>query len=191
MDEFDAVLVLLWMLVTHPGTGPLMALLVLAAVIDWRSYRIPNWLTVTGAVYGLLFNAVHATSMAGGLATAAIGLFAGLLLMLPLYVIRVLGAGDVKLMAMVGASLGAVATLKAALLIFIVGGIAAIAFAVSHRAVGRLGANVRGIVESMVLPGIALWRPGRSGASVGRLPYGVSISAGTIAFLAARQLGFL
>ena len=29
------------------------------------------------------------------------------------------------------------------------------------------------------------------GASIGKLPYGVSISAGTIVYLAARQFGFL
>lgn len=191
MDELGSLAELLWMLVSHPGTGALIALLVAAAVIDWRSLRIPNWLTVPGMVYGLVFNATHATTGMGGLTFAALGLATGLVLLLPLYVIRVLGAGDVKLLAAVGAFLGAAATLKAAVFVFVVGGIAAVAYAVARGATRQLAGNLRDIAWTAAARGVPLWRPGGGNVSVGKLPYGISISAGTIAFLVARQLDFL
>jgi len=117
---------------------PLLVLLLgLAAWIDWRTMRIPNWLTVPGMAWGLYFSAIHGTSVGSGLLAGALGLVTGLLLLLPLFALRVLGAGDVKLLAMVGAFLGALATFKALLVIGVVGGVAALLFAVSHRALGR------------------------------------------------------
>lgn len=191
MEDLAAIAELLQMLVTDPGTGALIALLAAAAVIDCRTMRIPNWLTVSGMVYGLLYNATHATSTTAGLATAAGGAVTGLALFLPLYLIRVLGAGDVKLMVAIGAFLGALATLKAAVFVFVAGGIAALAFAASRRALGRMAHNLRAAVEGMLLPAAGGWRAAAAMPSVGKLPYGLSICAGTLTFLVARQLGFL
>lgn len=191
MNEFEAFAELLWMLVTHPNTGALIAILLVAAAIDWRTLRIPNWLTVPAMLYGLAYNATHGQSLWGGLGTGGFGLVVGLVILLPLYIIRVMGAGDVKLMAAVGAFLGPLVVLKAALFVFVVGGIAALAYAVSHRASRQLAANLTEFAESLVLPGVPVWRPGLGSASIGSLPYGVSISAGTILFLFSRQLGFI
>ncbi len=74
-----------------------------------------------GAGLGLLLNSVlpegygFVSSLPGalGLWKALAGLGLGLLIMLPLYMLRALGAGDVKLMAMVGAFLGPNATIGA------------------------------------------------------------------------------
>lgn len=193
MDEMAAMGELLWLLVADPGTGVLLAILVAAAVIDYRTLRIPNWITLPAIVYGLAYNATHATSVTAGLATAGFGLAAGLLLLLPLYVLRVMGAGDVKLMAAIGAFLGAGPTLTAALFVFIAGGLAAVAFALSRGAAGRFVANLRFILMGLLLPGggLARMRLAAAAPSIGKLPYGLSIAAGTTAFLVARQLGFL
>lgn len=177
-------------LLANPGVPMLVLLLALAAWTDWRTLRVPNWLTVPGMAWGLYFSAIHGTSVASGLFAGALGLLTGLLLLLPLFALRVLGAGDVKLMAMVGAFLGALATFKAALVIGIVGGVAAVLFALSHRALGQLAVNARDIVQSAALPGVHLWQPGVSGTSIGKLPYGISIALGTLVFLVLRQLGF-
>jgi prepilin peptidase CpaA len=191
MDELKALGELLLMLVMHPGTGVLIALLLVAAVIDWRTYRIPNWLTLSGLAWGIVFNATNATSVPTGLVHAGLGLLTGLLLLLPLYALRVMGAGDVKLMAMVGAFIGAGATFKAALIIFILGGIAALALSMVQHTSGRLVTNLRDIAYSMALRGVPLWRPGNGNVSVGRLPYGLCISVGAILFLVLRQVGYL
>jgi prepilin peptidase CpaA len=170
----------------------LVVLLVTAAVIDYRTLKIPNWLTFGGVVTGLVLGTADALRPLEGLLAALGGAGAGLVILLPLYLLRVMGAGDVKLMAMVGAFLGVSGTLAAVLFTFIVGGIAALAFALWHRAFGRMAGNVRDIVQWMAFAAIAGLRPlprVTAASSIGKLPYGISICAGTIASLAVTQLG--
>jgi len=179
-------------LLNQPGVVVLVALLVTAAVIDWRTYRIPNWLTAGGMAFGLIYNSVIAQPWHDGLLGALAGLGVGLVVLLPVYALRVMGAGDVKLMAMVGAIVGLPDILHAVLYSLIVGGIAAVAFALHRRAFRRMSANTFDIVQSMAFAAMVGNRPtpavsGR--ASIGKLPYGVSIAGGTIAWLAARLLG--
>jgi len=189
MDEFKALVELLGMLVWHPVTGVLIALMVVAAVIDWKTMRIPNWLTLSGVVYAFGVHALNPVSVSASLLSALAGLAIGLVVVLPLYAVRVMGAGDVKLMAMAGAFLGGTAVFKAVLFVFVVGGIAAVVFVMTHRAVARLATNLQQIAFGLITPGVGVLRLGS--ASVGKLPYGMSIAAGTIAFLVARQLGYV
>ena len=77
-----------------------------AAVIDGLKLRVPNWLTFHLIIGGLLFAAwCHGVA---GLAWALGGAALGLALLLPLYAIGGMGAGDVKLLAGVGAWVGPV-----------------------------------------------------------------------------------
>jgi prepilin peptidase CpaA len=177
-------------LLLNPGTGVLIALLVVAAWIDWRTMRIPNWLTVAGMCWGVLWNGETGATFADGVLTALGGLGLGLGLFLPLWLLKAMGAGDVKLMAMVGAFLGALATLKAALIVGLVGGVAVLFFVVANRAYGRTASNLRDLVYSLATPGAPIWRP-TSHASIGKLPYGVSIALGTLIFLVLQQPGLL
>lgn len=193
MHDLNAVPQFLATMFAEPRHMVLVLLLVIAAVIDLRTYRIPNWLTVSGMLFGLAYNAISASSAVDGLLAAFGGLVLGLVILLPVYALGVLGAGDVKLMAMVGGIVGVPDIIYAALWALITGGVAAIGFALYRRAFRRMTANVAQIVQSMALAAMAGVRPapaiaGR--ASVGKLPYGVSIAAGTIAWLAARQFGF-
>jgi prepilin peptidase CpaA len=83
----------------------------LCAVVDYRSQRIPNWLTVPAAVLGLAYNALapHGIGLGWSLAGFAIG-FA--LLILP-WILGGGGMGDVKMLAALGAWLGPLAILIA------------------------------------------------------------------------------
>ena len=77
----------------------------LAAVIDSRLHRVPNWLTVPTALLGLVF---HSFAPAGWGASTAIGGFAvGFALLLLPTLMGGAGFGDVKLLAALGAWLGA------------------------------------------------------------------------------------
>lgn len=85
--------------------APLIGSLALAAVIDARVRRIPNWLT-----FGLLLGGLGRAAAIGGrvgLGHAALGMLAGGSLPLILYAISALGAGDVKLLAAIGTWVGA------------------------------------------------------------------------------------
>lgn len=178
-------------------SATLVLLLLVAAVIDVRTLRIPNWLTVTGALIGLGLNAAAQWQALGplwaldGLLLALGGMAAGLALLLPLYLLRVMGAGDVKLMAMVGAFVGLQQIVPAVICVFLAGGVLALATAAWRRSLRRLALNVAGIVQSMAFAAFAGLRPSAGiagGASVGTLPYGLSICVGTLAWLVASQL---
>jgi prepilin peptidase CpaA len=81
--------------------APLIALLIWAAVIDWRHRRIPNWLTLAVIAGGLARGMIF-----GQMEQAVLGLLVGASIPLGMFLLRALGGGDVKLMAGVGAWLG-------------------------------------------------------------------------------------
>ncbi|HEX7865355.1 MAG TPA: A24 family peptidase [Variovorax sp.] len=197
MQELDAVLemlAMLAMLATDVRTLALVALLAVAAVSDWRSYRIPNWLTFGGALFALVYGTIAARTPTAGALSAFGGLGVGFAAMLPFYAIGIMGAGDVKLMAMSGAFLGPEQTLMAVLFTFIAGGLAAMAFAIHRRRLVRMLANVKAAAQGVMVSSIAGVRP--SGAinadqSVGKLPYGVCIAVGTVVEVLVHQLGYV
>jgi prepilin peptidase CpaA len=104
--------------------GPLhflVAVLVLAALCDIFSRRIPNWLTLPAIAMGLAYH-LWTGSLAGLLFSIG-GVALALVFWAPFYVMGGIGAGDVKLLAAVGALLGPVGLFHSALCTAIVGGI--------------------------------------------------------------------
>lgn len=194
MDEFGAFLELLGMLFTDPRTGVLLVLLAAAAVFDYRTYRIPNWLTGGGIVFALVYNTAVPPSMHADWTFAPAGMLLGFAALLPMYAIRAMGAGDVKLMAMAGAFLGFAGALYALLFSLIAGGIAALAYSLRKRALGRMLGNTREVLRGMLWSSVAgsgpRLQPGAA-PSVGKLAYGISIAAGTATYVIARQFGLV
>lgn len=194
MTEFRALLELLGMLISDPRTGVLIALLAVAAVSDYRTFRIPNSLTGGGILFALGYNAAVAPFPHAPWWWAPAGMLLGFVVMLPMYAVRAMGAGDVKLMAMVGAFLGLDGTMHALLFSFITAGIAAFAFAVGKRVTLAMLANTRELLRGMMWSAVAGGRPTIEPASiqsVGKLAYGISIAVGTTSYLVAQQLGFI
>ena len=193
-NEIGAALYLLQLLVTSPRTGGLMALLVIAAITDVKTGRIPNWLVFGGAAFGLLYNSLFPLFPRDiGILVALGGLGVGLVAMLPLYALRAMGAGDVKLMAMVGAFLGTSATVGAVLATLITGGVLAVALTLWSGSVVRMSRNVAMMFRGTMLT-IATGVGGlatHDGPSAGKMPYGVAIAVGTIAYLVLTQLGLI
>ena len=77
-----------------------------AAALDWRSRKIPNWLTVSGILAGIILRTTLGGWPSAKSSLEGAGLALGLLL--PLVLLRALGAGDWKLMGAVGAFMGPV-----------------------------------------------------------------------------------
>ncbi|HVE08762.1 MAG TPA: prepilin peptidase [Paraburkholderia sp.] len=162
--------------------APCVFLLVItAAVLDLRTRRIPNWLVVTG-----LAAALPAQWMAHGAVDGLTGMLGGCLvgsmIFLPGYLVRVVGAGDVKLMAAVGALTGATGTIVAALLACAVAGVWALAAMLLQRRLKDGLANS----YSMLLATAGGWRQAvqqgevMRALSVGKLPFGVAIAIGAL-----------
>ncbi len=81
-----------------------LTVVLFAGWTDWHTRRIPNWLTVSGFVLGITLNAIFGGWHGAKVSLEGAGLALGLLL--PLVLLRGLGAGDWKLMGAVGALMG-------------------------------------------------------------------------------------
>jgi prepilin peptidase CpaA len=79
-----------------------------AAITDIWKFRVYNALTIPLALTGLIYHCI--IGGLGGLADSALGLMFGLGILLLPYLLGLMGAGDAKLMAGVGAWLGFPAT---------------------------------------------------------------------------------
>ena len=155
------------------ATTVAIAAATLAASVDIRYRRIPNWLTASLVVTGLLLNVWQFGLGGGGLALAGAGL--GLAVLLPFYAVRAIGAGDVKLLAGLGALLGPHVLVSVAVYTALAGGvISAVMLAksgrlwrvlcevfIEHRPPTRGGATAPyavaiagGMYLSLVLPGV-------------------------------------
>jgi len=177
-----------------PLTLLALATLVLTAVVcDLRSRRIPNTLVGVGIALGLLFQIVaqmggdpFVNSVgASGIGSALLGGLTGLALFLPLYALRTMGAGDVKLLAMVGVWLGPQHAVWAALWTLLAGGVLALLVALGTGVLRQVLANLHAMVvtslmESQTGGGLSAPTPART---TGRLPYAVAIGCGTAAEL--------
>ena len=193
-QEFEALLDLLAWLFFDWRTGIVILLLIVAAVYDCRTRRIPNWLVLSGALYGVICNTVLPPTPHDNILFPLAGLGLGLLLFLPLYLVRAMGAGDVKLLAMVGAFLGPADTFFAALASMIVGGVLSVGFVLVRGTARRMFNNVGSLLQLGFLSLAGGSKPNlqiEADASAGRLPYGIAIAIGTIGYLITDQLGFL
>jgi prepilin peptidase CpaA len=154
--------------------GVLSAGLLAATVIDLRTRRIPNMLTASMAALGLGLAAAGASDNTIGASLA--GLVFGLLLMLPGYALGATGAGDVKLMAAVGAILGPALVLLAFICTSIAGGVLAIVIAIRRR---RLTATLAQTGRLVAAPGAAP-KEIRAAGTASRFAYGPAIAAGSM-----------
>jgi prepilin peptidase CpaA len=173
------------LLLTNGHVSFVCLVLIVAAYIDGKQLRVPNWLTFSMVLSGLIFN----TYFNGwqGLGFGLLGMTVGLLCLLPLYSVGGMGAGDVKLMAGIGAWLGAQVTFNAFLASTVVGGVMAIAMVLHRGAFAKHSANFFAILMEFVtiknpaeLSRIAAERKPR----MFLLPYGIPICIGSIGYFA-------
>lgn len=164
----------------------LLALVVTAAILDWKTRRIPNKLNIAGLALGLSLNA--ALTGWHGLGLATLGLMAALVVYLPLYCLRGMSAGDVKLMAAVGALTGPGTWLSIFLVTAIVGGVVSLCVVIYKRRLAHTFLNLSFLTAELVqLRQPALIDPELDVHSAEglRLPHGISIALGCIIFVAS------
>ena len=144
-----------------------------AVITDVRSRRIPNWLTgsIAGAGFGIAFGGGTVTPL-----QAALGLLTGLLLMMPGHLIGATGAGDVKLMAAVGAVVGPDLALRSFLYSAVAGGVFALAVAMHRGILATTLQDAGRLVTSPAGARQAIESPSRAN----RFAYGPAIAAGTL-----------
>ena len=168
--------------------GGAMVLSLLAGWTDYRSRRIPNWLTVPGLVIGVGLNVAAAGW--GGLKTSLLGAVLGLLLLLPFVLLRSLGAGDWKLAGALGAFVGAGVLVNLLLGSVFVAGVMAAALVIYKRRVRQTLRNIGHLLISLFtfrVPGseVSLDNPQSL-----RVPYGVALAFTVVLYGLARISGW-
>ena len=145
-----------------------------ATVIDIRTRRIPNLLTATMAGIGVALAAagVSGLSVTGSL----VGLVLGLALMMPGHVLGATGAGDVKLMAAVGAIVGPAVVVSAFLFSAVAGGLLAVGVSLQRR---RLALTLAGTGRLISAPS-SVKQEIQAASAVNRFAYGPAIAVGSI-----------
>jgi len=171
------------------GVRILPALLALiAGALDWRSRRIPNWLTVPALAVGIAVN----SWLRGwpGAKDSLLGAGLGLILLLPFVLLRSLGAGDWKLVGALGAFLGPQRLLAVLFVAVLAAGIMALALVIwkgrfrqTLRNIGRLLAALL----SLHLPGQELTLDNPQSTKV---PFGVAVAVAVIVYTAGQGWGF-
>jgi prepilin peptidase CpaA len=159
--------------------------LVVAAAIDGWKLKVPNWITFPMILAGWIYSATFFGWE--GLAWSLVGTFVGLGLLLPAYAIGGMGAGDVKLLAGVGAWVWASVTFYAFCLSAIIGGVIAVAM-VLYRKAWHKHRNQFGLILNEVLtirdPNQLSVIAAQRKSSMLLLPYGIPIALGTILYFA-------
>jgi len=162
---------------------PVVALCLVATALDLRTRRIPNLLTASAFVLALLAHLV-ARGTPGLLDAALGGLVAGGL-MLPGWLLRWKGGGDVKLVAATGAWLGLDQGLLAALFALIAGGLVALVYA-ARRGVLRQSLWGASMLGAWALSGATKSVPPPVTGGV-HFPFGIAVLIGTLAALWVRS----
>lgn len=150
-----------------------------AAITDLRFRRIPNWLTVSSLLAGLVLNTIVGHWQ--GLKMSLLGAGLCLAILLPLVLVRGLGAGDWKLMGALGAILGPTVLIVLLITALISGAMALIQIVIRQRIRDTLF-NLWQILKSFAclglrgIPPITLDTPGARS-----IPFGVAAALGTVA----------
>jgi prepilin peptidase CpaA len=176
------------------ATGRLAdGVLVLAGVLglvagwtDWRSRRIPNWLTVSAAATGIAGN-LAAFGAAGAIASLE-GLGLGLAVLLPLVLLRGIGAGDWKLVGAIGSFVGPRNLLLVLAGAVLIAGVMAIVLVIYKRRLTQTARNV-----GRLLFAFATGHPGDASISLdnpeaAKVPFGVAAAISLILFVSTRLL---
>ncbi len=158
----------------------LICLLLASIFFDYRGHRIPNALTFGGVIAGLTFSII---GLSGGvtLVESIAGVGVGMAMLMPMYAMRIMGAGDVKLLAMAGAFLGPLGIFWACLYSLMFGGLLAVIWIVANQG---LRVTIQQCIGSWVVArhgdGNELSESGVSLNSESKMPYAAAIGFGVL-----------
>jgi prepilin peptidase CpaA len=159
--------------------GVVLVVVAVAAVIDFRTHRIPNLLTFPALALALVlqfsFNGLP------GVAAGLLGMLVGVGLFLLPFLLGGMGAGDVKLMGVAGAFLGPEGALWAVLFSGLAGGVLAIFWGLLQGRLGRVFSRTASLMVAAVDSRRREAQGGLPTLEQGKgwtIPYGVAIAFG-------------
>ena len=153
-----------------------LAIILIAAVWDIRTRRIPNWLTLTALVLGLALHAWQGTWREAGL-----GCLLAVVIYLPLFLAGGRGAGDVKLMAALGLILGPTIWIQLFVLTAFIGALWALILVIAKRRLLQTLKNIFEILRSLLTGRKPTHRLGSEGAIA--IPHAAIVALAMLAWL--------
>jgi prepilin peptidase CpaA len=166
---------------------PALIVAVVAGVTDWRFRRIPNWLTVSGAIAGLATNTILFRWL--GLKVSLFGLALGLGLLLPFVALRSLGAGDWKLAGALGACLGSRDLLAVLFGTILVAGVMALGAVIWKGRLLRTLGNIIRMVGSLVTLRMPSSEVTLDDPQATKIPFGVAMALTVLVYGVGRAVG--
>jgi len=166
-----------------------MVLAGIAAVLDWRWRRIPNWLTVSGCGIGVVVQTVLSGWL--GLKAALEGALLGLALLLPFVLLRSLGGGDWKLAGALGAFLGPRDLGAVLVTSILLAGVMALGMVIWTGRLKRTLVNIGRILGSLVSLHVPPADLSIDDPQSAKIPFGVAIGAAAVVMGVGRFLGKL
>jgi prepilin peptidase CpaA len=164
-------------------------LLLLALVSDFKTYRIKNSITYGFMLVGIIAN----TAMEGfrGIMLSFQGIMLPAICLLILYMMKIIGAGDIKLLSAIGAVMGAGFALYASALAFICGGVIASAVLLRrHNGAERFKYLIL-YLKSCFLSGLLLpYADFADKHNEGRFHFSIAVASGTAVAVIIRGIGF-
>ena len=166
-----------------------------ASWVDYAEKRVPNWLNALLAALGLLLQALAFgwyVPGVGGVGWGLLGLAVGFGVLILPWTMHAMGAGDVKLMAAIGCWLGPWLTLVSFVVGGIIGGIVAVVMIYTSGRTIYAITNIQSILTKVrrVDTAFSDFAGARTFGNTSQLlPYGVPLTAGTIAVLLMYSLG--
>lgn len=161
----------------------LLFLLACAVICDIRARRIPNGLIAIGFPAGVICSywSLGPNAALSALAAAAVAM----LFFMPAFAVRLIGAGDVKLMGMVGTFVGWSGIFPVLLYTLMAGGLLGLAAVLASGSARRLLNNLKVLLVATVLrvQGDVLPLSELASQSAVRIPYAVAISAGVVIWM--------
>lgn len=154
---------------------PLFGFLAAAVAWDLHRRRVPNFLVVALAVFGLGAN-LWFQPVGPALMTSAVGLLAGFSMWFLPYLFKMAGAADLKLAAAIGVWLGPLGVVRASVYAALVGGALALLWLVRFH--GLIGGYV--YLRTMSLNPAAAARTGNRSPSMRTIPYALALAAGVV-----------
>ena len=181
--SMDYLSALAWAIAEHWQIWVVTVVLILAAVIDGFELKVPNWITLPMVISGWRYSTVAFGWE--GLLWSLMGTAMGLALLLPAYAIGGMGAGDVKLLAGVGAWIFASHTFYAFCVSSIVGAVLAVSMVLYNKAWQKHSAQFWMILSEVMTirnPTQLSTIAGERKSTMLLLPYGIPIAIGTIGY---------
>lgn len=172
----------------------LLLLIILAAACwsDILHHRISNRLVLAGILAGV---GLHGWFLGGsGAFKSLTGLVVGGLMLLPFYIVKVnnqrmMSAGDVKLMAAVGAFLGPLHIVLAVGLTLGAGSVAGLGYLLWKKGLSCYLQRYVLVLKTLVLTGQWVYQsPESEGVAMHRFPYALAIASGTLLTLGYQSL---